>query len=403
MYRRRSLTYNTDLRPPARPMPDSTQLVVDLDALQHNLAVVRSLCPESRIMAMVKADGYGHGLTAVAQALHQADGLAVARLGEARRLREAGVKQRLLLLATWLDAADVAYCAREAIDLVVHDEASAQMVLGQDWPAPLTVWLKLDSGMHRLGLAPAAFAAVHARLCRHSSVREIIHMTHLSSADDPGSAATEAQLNCFRTARGDATAPSSIANSAALISRRDCRTEWVRPGIMLYGDNPLAVSHPLALRPVMSLRARVIAIRELPPGEAVGYSRLWCSTTQCRIATVGIGYGDGYPRHAPNGTPVWINGRLAPLVGRVSMDSLTVDVSENPRARVGDEVELWGTHVSAAAVARRAGTISYELFTGVAARVPRRWLGGRQSTGDWASCAGCDADLPRGTQDSKGA
>lgn len=360
-------------------MPATTEALIDLHALRHNLGVVRALCPTSRVMAMVKADAYGHGLLPAARALRNADGFAVARLDDARRLRADGIEQRILLLGTWLDDEDIACCARERIDLLLHDRATAALLTSRsDWPGRFNIWLKLDSGMHRLGLAPAEFAAVHRELAEHAQVDEIVHLSHFSSADEPAAPATERQLACFAATCAPLAAVPSLANSAALIGRPETRAGWVRPGIMLYGDNPVAgqpgAGAPLDLRPVMTLQSRVLAVRDVAAGESVGYGCSWRAAAPARIATVGIGYGDGYPRHAPSGTPVWIAGQRAALAGRVSMDSITVDVTGCEGVARGDAVELWGSHVGAAEVARLAGTISYALFTGVSARVPRRYV-----------------------------
>lgn len=354
-------------------MLNTARAIIDLDALRHNFALVRSLCPECRIVALVKADAYGHGLLPVARALAQAEGLAVARLAEALTLRQAGIGQRLLLLGSLLDDDDLARCAAQRIDITVHDVETAGRVAryrGQ----PLNVWLKLDSGMHRLGLDHAAFQAADRQLRGSPGVAEIIHMTHFASAEALDIPITEEQLGRLRLASGDSGALLSCANSAAIIARHDTRCGWVRPGIMLYGDNPVAESHPLPLRAVMSLRARVMSVRELATGEAVGYNGRWRAPRPSRIASIGIGYGDGYPRHAPDGTPVWLNGQRVPLAGRVSMDTITVDVTDLPPVAPGDEAVLWGEELPAATVAEHAGTISYELFTSVTSRVAREYL-----------------------------
>jgi alanine racemase len=357
-------------------MQSTVQVRIDLAALRHNLAQVRSLCPDSQVMAMVKADAYGHGLLQVARALRDADGLAVARLDEALQLRRAGIGQRLLLLGTLLDANDLVLCSAQRIDVTAHDLDTVQRIVDIAHRAPLRVWLKLDSGMHRLGLSPEEFAQADRLLRAAPGIVELLHLTHLSSAEDFASPATDAQLAAFAAARGAAgrLPADSVANSAAIIGRAGARSAWVRPGIMLYGENPLAQSHSVPLRPVMTLSARVIALRELSAGEAVGYNGRWTSARPSRIAMLGIGYGDGYPRHAKNGTPVWIDGRTAPLVGRVSMDSIAVDVTDCERVAIGDEAQLWGPQLSASLIATWADTISYALFTGVTARVPRVYV-----------------------------
>lgn len=359
---------------PARPMLTTVQAEIDLPALQHNFAVARGLAGTARVLAVIKADAYGHGMLDAAKALAgQADGFAVARLEEALRLRDAGFDQRLLLLGSLLDSEDLTVCGARRIDVVIHDPDTVQRVIGHRGPA-LNVWLKLDSGMRRLGLDPDNFRAAHLALTASPAVQQLLHISHFSHADTPAAEATDLQLRFFQQLRQQLDAedtPLSQANSAALISRPDCRAQWVRPGIMLYGDNPLADRHPLPLRPVMRLRARILAVRSLVAGEAVGYGGDWIAQRPSRIATVGIGYADGYPRHAPSGTPTAIAGHIAPLAGRVSMDSIGIDVTGLPPVAVGDAVELWGEQVSVADVARRAGTISYSLLAGISPRVPR--------------------------------
>lgn len=355
-------------------MLNTASVRIDLDAIRHNLAVVRSLCPHSRILAMVKADAYGHGLLPVAKALAAADGLAVAHLSEARLLRGAGISQRLVLLATLLDEAELAWCSNQHVDVTAHDQGSVAAIAAVAQRAPLRVWLKLDSGMHRIGLDPSAFVDADRLLSRHAGVTGLVHMTHFANAADPDSASVDSQLSCFRTChQANLAAQVSLANSAALIARPETRADWVRPGIMLYGDNPVAVRQPLPLRAAMSLRAHIVAIRNIAANESVGYNARWTSARPSRIATIGIGYGDGYPRHAANGTPVWIDGQLAPVVGAVSMDSIGVDVTDCQTASVGGAVTLWGTELPAATIAGHAGTISYQLFTSLSQRVNREY------------------------------
>lgn len=355
-------------------MQNTASARIDLSALRDNVAVVRTLCTHSRIMAMVKADAYGHGLLPVARALDAADGLAVARLHEALEIREAGIRTRLLLLGTLVDESELETCSARAIDVTAHDKRSLAAIAAVARHAPLRVWLKLDSGMHRLGLDPVSFVEADRMLSAHPGVAELIHMSHFSNADDVDSAVTGEQWACFSDChRKTPQSEISIANSAALIAKPETRGDWVRPGIMLYGDNPVS-DQSLPLRAVMTLRARIIALRDISAGESVGYNRRWTSTRPSRIATLGIGYGDGYPRHARNGTPVWIKGNLAPIVGQVSMDSLTVDISDCGPVVVGDEAILWGPELPAATIAECAGTITYELFTSISRRVDREYV-----------------------------
>lgn len=347
---------------------------IDLDAIRHNLQVVRMLCPASRIMAMVKADAYGHGLLQVAEVLDAADGLAAARLTEALLLRQAGIRKRILLLATLLDESALRLCAEQKIDVTAHDKGSVTRIATQAKHTPLRVWLELDSGMHRAGLDPKSFIEADQLLSTHAGVTELTHMTHFSNADEQGSASMRNQIACFAECRGRSSAsPASLSNSAALISSPETHADWVRPGIMLYGVNPLGASGEVVLRPAMRVCARIISIRDIEAGETVGYNQRWTSARPSRIAVVGIGYGDGYPRHAPNGTPVWINGRFAPIVGQVSMDSLTIDLTDGPQATVGDEVVLWGEELPVSTVAKCAATIAYELFTSLTDRVDRSY------------------------------
>jgi alanine racemase len=354
-------------------MQNTTVARIDLMALRHNLTVIRRLCPKSRIMAMVKADAYGHGLLSVAKSLDAADGFAVARLEEALLLRRSGIAQRILLLGTLLDESDLATCSEQRIDVTVHDALTARTVAAQARLMPLRVWLKLDSGMHRVGLTPEAFVETDRTLAAHPGVLELIHMTHFSHVGDGPT--MESQLACFlECRRASSRAKVSLANSAALIVRSDTHADWVRPGIMLYGDNPLGNRYPVPIRPVMTLSSRIVAIREIEAGQSVGYNGRWISRRRSRIGTIGIGYGDGYPRHAGNGTPVWINGHLAPLVGQVSMDSVGVDLTDMGHVSVGDEAVLWGAELPAVVVAECANTISYQLFTSVSSRVRREYV-----------------------------
>jgi len=324
-------------------------------------------------MAVVKANGYGHGLVATAKALDAADGLAVARLQEALTLRESGIDQRLLLLATLLGTSDLETCARHDIDVVAHDAHSLNTILTQARATPLRVWLKLDSGMHRAGLDPSEFRRADALLRAHKGVVELIHMTHFASAGDESSRAR--QLECFMQCHAvNPDAPMSTANSAALIACADTRQQWVRPGIMLYGVNPLLGKSDVRLRPTMTMASYVISIRNIVAGESVGYDGRWTSTRASRIGTIGIGYGDGYPRHARNGTPILIRDRIVPLAGTVSMDSLMVDLTDHDDIAVGDEAILWGNRLPASVIAEHSGTIPYDLLACVTDRVMRVYL-----------------------------
>jgi alanine racemase len=357
-------------------MPNTPRVQIVLSALTDNLEKVRALCPTAQIMAIVKADAYGHGLLPATMALQGADGFGVARLQEALRLREAGITHRILLLATLLDAADLELCSAQNIDVTAHDSVSVGRIAAAARRVPLRVWLELDSGMHRTGLSVEEFGRAEELLTSLPAITELVLMTHLSNADDPNSVATDRQVECFAASRPTSSKSNvSIANSAALISRHDLRGGWIRPGIILYGDAPIN-SKCLALRPAMTLTAPVIALRKITDGESVGYGGRWTSARPAWIATLGIGYGDGYPRHAQDGTPVWLNGEIAPIAGRVSMDSLTVDVSECANVSVGDEAVLWGPQLPVSRVAKWCDTISYALFSCLSARVQREYIDG---------------------------
>lgn len=360
--------------PLARSLQNTAVARVDLAAVTHNLRVARRLCPRSRVMAMVKANAYGHGLVPVARALANADGFAVARLEEAVVLRKAGIGSRIQLLGTHLGRDDLAVCAQLDIDVTAHDRDSVEAIVAAAREHALRVWIKLDSGMHRLGLDPGAFLEADRLFASHPGVLEVGHMTHFSSADEVDPRTLNPHLEIFNECHAsNPTAAASLANSAALLTRPDTHSDWVRPGIMLYGASPVR-GIDLDLRPAMQVASRVIAVREIPAGDAVGYNRRWVARRQSRIATIGIGYGDGYPRHARSGTPLLLHGRRVELAGRVSMDSLCVDVSDCADVAVGDEVELWGKELPAEIVAEHAATIHYELFTGLTARVIREYV-----------------------------
>ncbi|MFT3931289.1 MAG: alanine racemase [Spongiibacteraceae bacterium] len=354
-------------------MLNTARVLIDLSAIRHNLAVVRKLCPHSKVMAMIKADAYGHGILPVAKALTAADGFAVARLDEALQLRRAGIEQRILLLGTLLDSDELHLCSKLNIDVTAHDAESVQLIDIVAAQHPLRVWLELDSGMHRLGLAPDAFENADRQLHNNPGISELLHWTHFSDAEDLRNDINDQQLALLQTSRAQQQSAVSIANSASIIGRADTHADWVRPGLMLYGINPIKKIDPHQLHIAMHVRANVVAIRSIKKGESVGYNRTWTAQRDSIIATIGIGYGDGYPRHARNGTPVWLNGNCVPLAGRVSMDSITVDITDHADIKLGDEAELWGANLSADIVAHHAHTISYELFTGVTARVDRTY------------------------------
>jgi len=347
--------------------------VVDRNALRHNLSVVRARAGSARVIAVVKANAYGHGLVSATRALAGADAFAVARLEEALTLRAAGIDGRILLLAGVFSAAQLAEAARARLDLVVHDARQIELLEGAGGAASLAVWLKIDSGMNRLGFACPQFPAALARLKRLAAApRELRLLTHLACANERDDHTTAEQLERFRAATHGLDYEVSIANSAGLFGDLALGCQWVRPGLALYGASPFedTPAERLGLKPAMTLTSSVIALRRIGRGEAVGYGGAWVAPRDSVIAIVAAGYGDGVPRSCANGTPVLIAGERAPLVGRVSMDMVAVDVTELAAVEVGTTAVLWGDELPVEEVARHAGTIPYELLCSVSQRVP---------------------------------
>lgn len=346
--------------------------LVDTAALRHNLARVRATAAGAQVMAVIKANAYGHGLVPAARALAGTDGFAVARLEEGLALRRAGLANRILLLEGVFSAEQLAIAAQQDFDLMVHSFEQLEMLEGRPGGEVVRTWLKVDTGMNRLGFRVEQFAAAHRRLAGIANVAtDPTLVTHLACADDLHDAKTAGQLQAFEAATTGVTGARSVANSAAVLAWPQARADWVRPGLMLYGVSPFAsgTGTGLGLRPAMTLQSEVIALRTVKAGETVGYGGSWQATRDTRLAVVAAGYGDGYPRSTPSGTPVLVNGRSAPLVGRVSMDMITVDATDLPAVATGDPVVLWGEAVAVEDVARHAGTIPYELICGVSQRV----------------------------------
>ncbi|KAF1684952.1 alanine racemase [Pseudoxanthomonas taiwanensis] len=350
--------------------------LIDLDALRHNYRLARRL-GGGRALAVVKADAYGHGAVRCAQALEtEADGFAVACIEEALVLRQAGIRKPILLLEGFFEASELPLLLEHDLWSVVHAPWQVEVLERTPLPRPLTVWLKLDSGMHRLGIGADEYAAAWRRLEALPHVRPAVKMSHFARADELDCARTREQLDTFARATAGLPGQTSICNSPALLGWPEARGDWARPGLMLYGVSPFARGHDLAaqLRPVMTLESKVIAVRELPAGEPVGYGARFVTEAPTRVGVVALGYADGYPQFAANGTPVAIDGRPGRLVGRVSMDMLTVDLSDHPQAGVGSRVELWGAQVPAAEVVARSQTSSYRLLCAVK-RVPLVYQG----------------------------
>lgn len=338
---------------------------IDLQALRHNYLLAREL-HGGRALAVLKANAYGHGALACARALQGlADGVAVAFMEEALALREAGIGGPMLVLEGVFAARELALASHHDLWLVVHHEEQLRMIecapAGQ---GPWNVWLKVDSGMHRAGLPPDRVAACHARLVASGRGAQVTLMSHFARADEPGKRATLEQLAVFEAATAGLPGARSLCNSAGVLAWPQARRDWARPGIMLYGADPLPEANG-ALRPVMQLASRVFAERWLASDQALGYGGTFVATQPTRVGLVAMGYADGYPRAAGTGTPVAIDGQASTTLGRVSMDMLTVDLTRLPQAGIGSEVELWGAQVPVNAVAQHAGTIAYELLCNV--------------------------------------
>ncbi|MGQ0659133.1 MAG: alanine racemase [Chromatiales bacterium] len=353
-------------------MTRPARAVINLAAARANLQRARELAPGARVMAVLKADAYGHGLTRMAEAFADADAFGVACLEEAIALRKSGVARPIVLLEGPFSAQEVAEIRRYWTDTAVHSEEQLAMIERQSGPATLDVWLKIDTGMHRLGIPPESVPETWRRLRACPAVRQPVRlMTHLASAQERGQPSVVEQLRIFAAATAGLPGERCIANSAGLMAWAEARADWVRPGLMLYGVSPFADSTAAeeGLQPVMTLASALIAVRELRAGETVGYGATWRCPENMPVGVVAIGYGDGYPRHAASGTPLLVNDRRAALIGRPSMDMLTVDLRNVPDARVGDPVVLWGEELPVEEVARHADTIPYALLCGVRMRV----------------------------------
>jgi alanine racemase len=353
-------------------MIPTAHAVLDLSAPRHNLGEVRRHAPDSKVMAVIKANGYGHGLLRIAKALRGVDAFAVARVNEGVRLREAGIRERIAVLEGFISQDELELVRRHRLEPVVHSLYQVEMIEAASGIGALAIWLKLDTGMNRLGFTQDQFFQAVSRLEHCPIVRTPISlMTHLARADEIDCAETERQLEVFRRVTEGLQGERSIANSAGILGWPQTRSDWVRPGILLLGVSPFPHCKGLDhnLRAVMTLQSRVIAIKHIEAGDAVGYGGCWVAPAATRLGVVAIGYGDGYPRAVGNGTPVLIGASRAPIVGRVSMDMLTVDLSRCPAAAVGDPVVLWGEGLAVEEVAECAETIPYTLLCAVTQRV----------------------------------
>lgn len=342
--------------------------------IAHNAHRVRELAPNSRIMACVKADAYGHDIDLSSDALAgYVDGFAVACMEEALSLRARHVNKPILMLEGPQSADEIGEALNKNLTLCINEWHQLEWLEEADTDEPLSCWLKIDTGMHRLGFHPKAIPEALARIAPYIKTSELVLCTHFSSADLPTDNGVSEQLKCFDDSVAQTHFAQSTANSAAIIRTARSHRDWVRPGYMLYGGSPLADTAPgdLNLKPAMEFSAEVISLRDVPQGERVGYSGRWEARRPSRIATIAAGYGDGYPRHAPDGTPVFIEGRCLPLAGRVSMDMITVDVTDHVAVQIGSRAILWGDQPGVDEVAGHSATIGYELLAGMPKRVPR--------------------------------
>lgn len=354
-------------------MSRPARVELDAQALQHNFSRVKQLTPASKVMAVIKADGYGHGMQWVAQQLPQVDAFAVASVEEALALREAGITQDICLLSGFFESAELNLVEQHRLSPVVQDLWQLQALQNYKAHTPIDVWLKLDTGMHRLGFAPQQGAKLYQALQACDSVATLRLMTHFANADDSQDDTTTEQITRFDRAVDGLTGERSLANSAAICAWPASHSDWVRPGIMLYGASPLLhqSAESLGLKPVMHLSSAVTSIQQRRSGERIGYGGTWECPQDMSVAVVAIGYGDGYPRHIAADTAVLVRGQRVPIIGRVSMDMIMLDLRGVTDASVGDRVTLWGAGLPVDEIAASAATLSYELFCQVTARVPR--------------------------------
>ena len=357
---------------------------IRLDAFRHNYRLAKQY-HGGKALAVIKANAYGHGAVQCAQAIaNEADGFAVASIEEALQLREAGIAAPILLLEGFFEAAELPLIVEKQLWIVIHSMWQVELLLAAELAKPVQVWLKMDSGMHRVGLSPEEYSGAYLRLSQHKNVAKIVLMSHFANADNLNSMHTQQQIEVFQNVilgmANNVKNPSvSLANSAAILRWNELKrlnnsestlseSQWSRPGIMLYGANPLNISladQKESLRPVMQLSSKIISMRKIAKGESIGYGSIFTAERDTLVGVVACGYADGYPRSAVSGTVIAVDGKMTRLIGRVSMDMLFIDLTDIPIATIGSQVELWGDQVPANAVASSAGTIAYELFCNV--------------------------------------
>ena len=353
-------------------MSRTTLATIHLGALRRNLARVRELAHGAKVMAVVKADGYGHGLERVSRALADADAFGVAAIGDGLRLRAAGITNRIVVLSGPDEPADLAELRRLDLDAVIHHQSQVDWLAADRGTRPLRLWLKIDTGMHRLGFAPERVAEVHARLRALAGVDpDIVLMTHFAASDEFDRDLTTQQIASFDAVTADLPGAHALANSAGLLGWPIARGQWVRAGGLLYGLSVVAgkTGSDLGFEPAMTLSTKLISVNCIKRGEHVGYAATWQCPEDMPVGVAAIGYGDGYPRSAPSGTPVLVAGTRAAIIGRVSMDLIAIDLRTVPDAKGGDRVILWGRELPVENIAMHAGTISYDLTCGMTRRV----------------------------------
>ena len=353
-------------------MTRPSRVIIDIKALEHNFSRIKELVHNSKIMAIIKADAYGHGIVRVAKTLRDADAFGVACLEEAEQLRIASITTPIILLEGPYKPNDLSLIIKLNLEVVIHNEYQLELLEKSKIDGAIKVWLKIDTGMHRLGFSVDKTEEMLRRLmlCRNINSTPIL-MSHLATANEKNHALTYQQLDAFREISKIVNIEKTIANSAAVINFPDVHFDWVRPGLMLYGVSPLINScgHDHGLKSVMTLESEIISIQYLSKGEPVGYGATWRCPENMPVGIIAAGYGDGFPRHAKSGTPILVNNIRCPLIGRASMDMLTIDLRNQSNAKIGDRVVLWGGSLPIEEIATYAETIPYELLCGVHKRL----------------------------------
>lgn len=356
-------------------MPRPITAAIHMGALRHNLQVMREAAKGRTLWAVVKANAYGHGLLRAARAFESADGLALIDLCDAQKLRENGWKKRILLLEGFFDETDIELLEKYDIETIVHNRHMIEMLKAHAPYRSLKVHIKINSGMNRLGFQPTEESAVSEELKAIEGVRVMGAVTHFANAEPTYGTEKPATVSIQLSRMGQMNPKPEhlcMANSAATLWHSEVQGDAVRAGVALYGASPDShyTSEDLGIIPAMTLSAKILAIQNVPAGEAIGYGSRFVTERDSRVAVVACGYADGYPRSTPDGTPTYVEGKIAPIAGAISMDMLTIDVTDIPEAKLGSVVELWGKHISVNEVAARCGTIGYELMCAIALRVP---------------------------------